>query len=64
MREKQEKPTLEVKINLREQQHTKEEQILLQSKIKYPRPKLKFSYYMFQEALTFYICCSFHMAKV
>lgn len=37
-------------------------QILLQFKTKYPRPKLKFSYYMSQEALTFYICCSFHTA--
>lgn len=37
--------------------------ILLQSKTKYPKLNLKISYYMSQEALTFYMCCSFHMAK-
>ena len=34
-----------------------------QSQPKYLGPKLKFNYYMSQEALTFYKCFSFHRAK-
>lgn len=51
------------KLMLESSTTQREGQILLQSRTKYPRPKLKFGYYMSQEALTFYTYCSVHRAK-